>query len=174
MKAWWLLVAAVLLAGSGCGTTFDWTKVDHILPRESPRLVTARFQLALLDWNASDSYESLTEVSRGVIPYVIWKFIMPGQKHPELDIKIFDLLIDSKVEACYETGKKDEMGRPMAQVIAFHEGVNEGQTVLLFLEGEEWKVGLVETFSPGDAKEYIEEKLKEKEEKEKEPRSPDP
>lgn len=160
MKSFLLLCALALLAGSGCGTALNWKRVDHILPRESPRLAAARFQLALLDGKSSDSFESLTEVSKEAIPYAGWLLIMPGQKHPELDITIFDLLIDSKVEACYETDTKDILGRPVAELLAFHDGVNEGQTVYLFQEKEEWKIGLVETFMPDKAKEIIDDMLK--------------
>lgn len=160
MRLRMLLIAAVLAAGAGCSSTLDWSKVPNILPRESPRMAVARFQLALLDWNSADSFESLTQTSQGVIGYFKWKVIMPHVNHPELPIKIFALMLESKVDECFEVGPDPNSPRRKAEAIMRHEELGEASTAYLYLEEGEWKVGLVETFMPGKAKEYEEEQRK--------------
>jgi len=149
-KAGWLLFAAVVLACCGCGTTINW----KFLPRETPRMAAARFQGALLYGPASDSFKSLTEASQGVIGYTAWWLFMPRQKDPETGVKLYEIMANAEVEACYETGENT------AEALTYYDEAKQGYSIKLFLEGGDWKVGLVETFFPQKAEEYWQQQRK--------------
>jgi hypothetical protein len=121
-----------------------------------------RFQLAIAGGYSSDSYESLTQLNRDIIPYLVWKYFMSRQKDPETGEYLFDIMYLSTVDLCYEatdvpdwlTDYKFEEAA-IAQI--FYKKTRYTYNVYLFLEDEEWKVGLIETFVPPKVDEYREE-----------------
>jgi peptidylprolyl isomerase len=162
MKLRWLLVVAVLAVGSGCCSTLKWSDIARIVPRDCPRNTVIRFQLGIAGGNSSDSYESLTQMSQDSIPYLIWKYFMSRQKDPDTGEYLFDIMNLSKVDLCYEANDlppwmSDCVFEEAAIAQIFYEKTRYTYNVYLFLEGEEWKVGLIETFVPPKVQEYREE-----------------
>lgn len=158
MRVGWLLLAAALVAASGCGTTVNWGKY---MPRETPRMTAARFQLAIKYGPTSDSWKSLTEASQGVVGSSFrWKLVLKFGKDPDTDVKIRDIITESKVDACYETDETT------AETLTYYEPTKQAYTIRLFLEDDEWKVGVVETFMPDKAREWKEEQQNKKESEE--------
>lgn len=159
MIARWLPVAVVALAiCTGCAS-FDLGKaLPKYMPRESPRMTAARFQLALAGGEKWDAFQSMTKASREIIGYTRWKLFMPFAKIPETDVGVIEAMREATVDVCYEVSDTK------AEVTASYEKVGEACTIYLFLEDEEWKVGLVESFDPGRLEQYEEEQRKKREE----------
>ena len=133
-----VLVAGLVGGGGGGGPPPDWGDYLRIhLPRESPRMATARFQFALAFGPTKDSYESLTELTRLKISYFKWKLFLPWIKDPESGHYLKEMIVHALIDTA-ETS---------ADVVAYYEKAKQSLTVKLFREEEEWKVGLWETFS---------------------------
>jgi hypothetical protein len=141
-------VVAVLAAGSGCCWTRGSVDWDRLLPRESPRMAAARFQLALVLGEAGDSFESLTKASQEIIGYTVWWLFMPGQKDPDTGETYFNIMTESAVDGWLE------MSETEAQVFTYYPKVKWSYSIQMRLEDDEWKVGLLESFRPDMVKEY--------------------
>ncbi len=161
MKLGWLILPMVLAAGLGCSSTPNWSEYlrDH-LPRESPRMAVARFQFALAYGPKRDSFESLTEASQGVIGYTRWWLFVPHAKDPDTGVNILEIMRESIIDACYETSENK------AEVLTYYDKVGQAYSIYLYLEGEEWKVGLIEIFWPEKVREWKEEQRKKHADKE--------
>jgi len=140
MRLRWLLILTLLAAGSGCCSALRWKDFQRILPRETPRMAVARFQVALLYGPYSDSFESLTKKSREKIGIWVWRLFIPRQEDPETGVRIWDIMAQSKVDACVQ------ISETKALVYTFYDEVGQAYTVKLFFEDGEWKIGVVETF----------------------------
>jgi cyclophilin family peptidyl-prolyl cis-trans isomerase len=121
-----------------------------------------RFQLAIAAGKKSDSYESLTQMSQDTIPYLIWKYFMSRQKDPDTGEYLFDIMNLSVVDLCYEADDvpgwlTDYEYEEVAIAQIYYKKTRYTYNVYLFLEDEEWKVGLIETFVPPMVEEYREE-----------------